>query len=192
MSHAPVERTISKKSWRVDVVDQHSTVIDFVKRWHYAKGGPNTSTYRHGLYSVNGEREWGVTLWLPPTKIAAQSVAHDDWKGVLCLSRLAVHPLAPKNAASFLLGASMRMINRDRWPVLLTYADTRLGHTGAIYKATNWECLGEVKAGDVWIAPDGSQAGRKRGKFSYTRDQMIDMGYVKAPSAPKIKYVHRA
>lgn len=95
------------------------------------------------------------------------------------------------NAASFLLGRSMRLIDRARWPVLLTYADTAHGHTGAIYLATNWECLGETKAGDTWVDPDGRQVGRKRGAFSYTRADAERMGWRRMPSMPKIKFVHR-
>jgi hypothetical protein len=165
-----------------------------LEAWHYAKGGPNTSTYRHGLFK-RGASWWcdphGGSLWLPPTRRAAESVAGENWEGVLCLSRLVVSPDAPPNAASFLLGRSMKMINRRRWPVLLTYADLAHGHTGAIYKATNWTPLGEVKAGDTWIDPNGRQVGRKRGRFSYTRAEVEAMGWRRMPAVGKMKFVHK-
>jgi len=37
----------------------------------------------------------------------------------------------------------MSMLDRKTWPVLLTYADTGQGHTGAIYLATGWEPDGD-------------------------------------------------
>lgn len=73
-----------------------------------------------------------------------------DWKKVLLLSRLVVTPNAPRNSCSFLLAGSMRLIDRDRWPFLLTYADEWQGHTGAIYKAANWTYLGKTDPTPVY------------------------------------------
>lgn len=157
---------LRKNDWCVVPVPDQATVLAFLRTHHYAKGGSKASLYRHGLYRRDlwplvGE-VMGVASWLPPLPGVAETVGPPN--GVLVLSRLCVHPDAPKNGASFLLGQSMRLIDRRRWPVLLTYADTALGHTGAIYKATNWRCVGEsVHAGDVWVNADGLQRGRKRG-----------------------------
>jgi hypothetical protein len=132
----------------------------------------------------------GVALWIPPTKTAAQAIAGDDWQGVLSLSRFVVAPEVPTNGASFLLGRSMKQIDRRRWPVLVTYADTNQGHTGVIYKATNWTENGPVPAGDVWETAGGELCGRKRGGRTLTVAQMIERGYRKRPNAPKIRFVH--
>jgi len=117
-------------------------------------------------------------------------VNRDNPRGVLTLSRLCVAEDVPTNGASFLLGASMRTIDRAAWPTLLTYADTSYGHTGAIYLATNWTRLGEVPGSDAWISPTGERRGRKRGKRNYSTQEMQDMGFSRLPRAPKIKFVH--
>ena len=187
---------LRKGDWLIQSVTTHGEAVGFIRRHHYSRSAPNTSTYRHGLWRDDPAIRplvadlLGVALWIPPTRAAAETVA-DDWQGVLSLSRFAVHPDAPPNAASFLLGGSMRLIDRGRWPVLLTYADTNQGHSGGIYKATNWECLGEVPAGDVWLSPTGEQRGRKRGGKTLVRTQMVAAGYEQVPAAPKIKFVHR-
>jgi hypothetical protein len=146
----------------------HSVVLRCLGVWHYAKGGPNTSVYRHGMYPAL--EPWGdpfgVTLWLPPTRAAAEHTAGEDWRGVLSLSRLAIDPDLPTNAASFLLGASMRLLDRRRWPVLITYADTARGHDGGIYKATNWRNDGPVPAGDTWVDSSGRQIASEVGEIS--------------------------
>jgi hypothetical protein len=185
---------LKSEDWYVTAVDQ-SSAMRVITEIHYSKSAANVYVAKHGLFRapqtiLHGEI-YGVAAWLPPTKTAAQSVAGDEWEGVLCLSRLAVAPEVPANGASFLLGRSMKLIDRKRWPVLLTYADTRLGHTGAIYKATNWVCLGEVAGSDNWIGPNGEQRGRKRGARSYTSAEMTAMGFVRAEKKPKIKYVHK-
>jgi hypothetical protein len=61
---------------------------------------------------------------------------------VLCLSRLAILPDVPANACSFLLARSRRLIDDKAWPCLVTYADEWRGHTGAIYRADNWQYEG--------------------------------------------------
>lgn len=168
---------LATKDWQVFSLPQHGEAVAFLRAVHYGKGAPNTSTYRHGLYRAGvlvGDL-MGVALWIPPTRAAAASV-DEQWTGVLALSRFAVHPEAPKNAASYLLAASMRHIDRHRWPTLLTYADTAHGHTGAIYRATNWECLGETPAGDVWVDRGGVQRGRKRGGADATKGRDGGLG----------------
>lgn len=163
-----------------------------VEAFHYSHSHANTATYLHGLKTrdILGNTE-GVAWWIPPTRTAGEALAGEDWQGVLSLSRLVCDPSVPPNGASFLLAGSMRLIDRTRWPVLVTYADTNQGHTGAIYKATNWHCDGPVPAGDVWLTPDGQLVGRKRGPFTYTAAEMRARGYVKQPANAKIRFTHR-
>lgn len=168
---------------------EHRTATALVVQWHYSQSAPNTSVARHVLIDPTGALV-GASLWMPPTKAAAITV-DSEWRGVLHLSRLVVAPGQPTNAASFLLGRSMKALDRDRWPTLLTYADTNLGHTGAIYKATNWDEIGPVPAGDTWVNADGQIRGRKRGAWNYSAAEMRSMGFERRPSMPKIKYVHR-
>jgi hypothetical protein len=176
--------------YEVARIPEHRDAVAFITEHHYAKSAPNTSTYRFGLYD-DALTLLGASIWIPPTRNAAATVS-DDWQAVLSLSRFALAPELPKNTASYFLGRQMRLIDRDRWPVLLTYADEALGHTGGIYKATNWTSLGSVPAGDVWIGPAGERRGRKRGQRTWTRAEMVANGFVPAPKANKVKFVHRA
>jgi len=163
---------------------------EFVCQHHYARSCSNTATERHGLVDPAGVLA-GAALWIPPTKNAARTIAADDWRSVLCLSRLAVRPDVPTNGASFLLGRSMRLLD-PRWVHALTYADTSEGHTGAIYRATNWVEIGPVPAGDVWVhSVTGQQRGRKRGPRTLLAAEMVEAGYVRKASAPKIKFTKR-
>lgn len=151
---------------------------ELVKRFHYARGAPNTRTYLHGLFPAGEFWEtscMGAAWWIPPTKTAAEATYPDNWQGVLALSRVVIHPDAPHNAASFLVGASMRMIDRERWPCLVTYADEWQGHTGAIYKATNWEEQGKTAPEPTYVK-DGRMIARKAGGRTRTHAEMLAMG----------------
>lgn len=182
---------LRRSDWHVTTCT-HDEATRLVSAHHYAAGMSNTCIETHGLYRVGGTRLYGIAMWLPPTRKAAETVDRENWRGVAALSRLCVIPEAPPNAASFLLAASMRLLDRERWPTLLTYADTRHGHTGAIYRATNWECIGVVKGADNWRHPaTGEQRGRKTTGRSRTRAEMLAAGFEPLPPAPKIKFVHR-
>jgi hypothetical protein len=151
---------------------------DFIVEHHYSKGCSNTRVYSHGLFRVDSPTLYGVTMWLPPTKVAAQSVNKDKWQKVLSLTRLACHPDAPKNAASFLMASSIKLIKREgRFVSLVTYADVRMGHTGAIYKATNWNYVGEMKGSPAWIDPSTGKQVARKSTISRTKKEMLDLGY---------------
>jgi hypothetical protein len=163
-----------------------------VRAWHYAKGGPNTATYLHGLFrrgTFMASDCMGFAWWIPPTKPAAVATHPDNWQGVLSLTRLAIDPGAPKNAASYLLSRSRRLIDRVRWPCLVTYADTSEGHTGAIYRADNWEYVGLTKPERMYRI-GGRMTTRKAGRTTRTHGEMLDLGAECYTSEGKHKYRH--
>lgn len=172
---APLQ--LRKRDWIVAGCDI-DVAARFIESEHYAKGAANTATYLHGLYP----RGWhwyedcvGVAWWIPPTRSAAEAWAGEAWQGVLSLSRLAIAPEVPKNACSFLLSKSVRMIDRTRWPVLVTYADSWRGHTGAIYLAAGWEYCGEMKP-EATYTLNGRMIARKAGGRTRTHAEMLALG----------------
>jgi hypothetical protein len=178
-----------RSEWFVEKIP-HGEAVAVIRAWHYSLSAPNTGQ-TFGLYRcvTDGLPPLMGALWLPPTRRAAEAVAGGEWAGVLALSRLAVAPETPRNAASFLLSNSMRQLDRARWPVLLTYADTRHGHTGAIYKATGWRLDATTTAGSYFVK-DGRQVGRKRGRRNLSAAQLRADGYVEIRE-PKLRFVHR-
>jgi len=158
---------------------------------HYAGGSSNTAVYRHGLFRLGEPLEClGVALWLPPTQPAAASVS-TDWRGVLSLTRLVIVPDMPTNSASYLLGRSIALIRGEgRFHTLVTYADEGQGHTGAIYRATNWDYIGAMKGSPVWLDDFGRQVSTKA-TVNRTYEQMLALGYVRHPATRKHKFVMR-
>jgi hypothetical protein len=161
---------------------------EFVVEHHYSKGCSNTRVYSHGLYRAGETDLLGVALWLPPTKVAAQSVNREAWQKVLSLTRLAVKPDVPSNAASFLMARSIKLIRQDgRFVSLVTYADDFMGHTGAIYRATNWTYVGQMKGSPRWEDADGRQVARKS-TVSRNDAQMRELGYRNVGTFGKRKF----
>ena len=185
---AQLEERLIASDWEVRIVDL-KVAQDLVKLYHYSKGGANTATYRHGLFRKGSDHCCGVAWWIPPTKSAALATYPERWQGVLALSRLVVEPGVPKNACSFLMAKSMRMIDREKWPCFVTYADEWQGHKGTIYKATNWKEVGKT-APEATFQLDGRMVARKAGPKTRTRAEMENLGAVMVGKFSKTKFVH--
>jgi hypothetical protein len=161
----------------------------FIVEHHYSKGCSHTRVYSHGLYKNDSDELLGVAIWLPPTRVAAESVNKESWQRVLSLTRLAVKPEVPKNAATFLMAGSVRLIKRDRRFVsLVTYADDFMGHTGGIYRACNWTYVGHMRGSPRWEDENGRQVARKS-TVSRTNAEMTDLGYRCVGTFGKHKFV---
>lgn len=164
-----------------------SEARDLIEKYHYTKGASNTRTDLHGF------RKKGllvaVAWWLPPTRVACESVSKQGWKKVIALSRLVVHPDEPKNVCSMLLGASIRQIRKDgRWKCLVTYADHAEGHTGAIYRASNWEYVGTTGPYPKWVDKSGKQVASKSTK-NRRKAEMEALGFTMVGRFRKEKFV---
>lgn len=153
---------------------------------HYAKSAANTSVHAHGLYRVSDGALVGAALWMPPTANAAKALAKrhlgalERHREVLVLSRLVIVSGEPQNCAGLLLGASERFVRRDtRWKLLVTYADKSEGHSGTIYKATNWTFDGETRPEAKWRTPGGRLVS-KLATRSRTVADMEYAGYIRS------------
>lgn len=165
-----------------------------VREHHYARGGSNTGTYIHGLFragEISDDQCLGVAWWIPPTKSAASATFPSDWQGVLALSRLVIVPDVPKNACSFLISRSRKLIDRARWPCLVTYADDWRGHDGGIYRADNWHYVGKTKPERTYVR-DGVMVARKAGPKTRRHSEMVDLGCEMVGSFAKSKFIHIA
>lgn len=144
---------------------------------HYAKSVSFMGVYIFGLFRRGETDLKGVAWWIPPAKASVDKYNPGGHKKTLALHRLVILPDVPTNGASFLIGRSIRLIKQAGvYDYLITYADTWQQHTGAIYKATNWEYRGLTAAKPVWITADGKQVStlnRQLGaRASYTSNEL--------------------
>src|SRR5690606_40873349 len=95
---APWADPLDKREWVVRDIP-HRDAVAFITEHHYAKGAANTSVARYGLYQQEGGELLGAILYMPPPGQAAKAANPDCPERVLALSRLAIAPAAPKNAA---------------------------------------------------------------------------------------------
>lgn len=108
------------------------------------------------------ERVVAAYLWQPPPPQAARSVCTVCSQGVLALSRMVAVPREGRalNHVSKPLRRQMRvLIDRTRWPVLITYSDESVGHDGYVYKCSGW-LKTERNLADTYTTSDGRRASR--------------------------------
>jgi len=165
-----------KNDWRVKEIPK-SQASEFIEQYHYGKGTANTRVACHGLfYKGDNITLHGASWWMPPPLGAAKYISQQH-SGVLSLSRFCLIPGRPDNAGSYLIGKSIKMLNNKRWHTLLTFADTALNHKGILYKASNWTYAGLTTKQPLFVDNDGKMVSRKKGPKTYTKNQMIEMGY---------------
>jgi hypothetical protein len=180
---------LAKRQWKVKPIGMSATARLIITN-HYSGSVGKNFVAIHGLFHVADDYcvlPYGVCWWQPLASPSAARFFSRDWKNVLCLSRLVCTPDAPKNAASFMLSHSIKMLP-ERYHTLATYADTWQGHTGAIYKATNWDYSGITDDKPIWVNEDGNVISIKNGDNTRTVDEMKSLGYLMIGRHAKHRY----
>lgn len=135
--------------WKVERVNR-VFIKDFIESWHYS-GSINgcISDYCYALFNPKGE--------LCGAMFYGRMAMANQWKrfsespdDVIELRRLCCIDDTPKNAESFFIGRTLRMLRKD-WGkgTVVSYADKEYGHGGVIYRASNFKMIGEIKGARV-------------------------------------------
>lgn len=106
----------------------------------------------HGYKSVGGLATYCFAVreadnivaaytWQPPPPGCAKSVCPEAPEGVLSLSRMVAVPKTERNlkhVSKPLMEQMKKLIDRTRYPVLVTFSDSSLNHTGYVYQCSGW------------------------------------------------------
>lgn len=109
------------------------------KKWllnyHYAKRVCNVM-HSFGLFE-DSKIIGVVTYGMPPSATLCSSICGEEFKNnVLELNRLVSMENLPKNALSYFVSNSIKMIGKDK--IIVSFADANQDHNGYIYQATNF------------------------------------------------------
>lgn len=128
---------------------------DWILKRHYAHRLPLIQ-YAYGSF-VNRECVAVITYGQPATNFVAKSVVQEQYRGlVLELNRLIVGEDQPRNTASQLVAASLKMLPKPA--VIVSYADEGQGHVGYVYQATNFTYCGKTAPHrNDYISPTGEK-----------------------------------
>jgi len=137
--------------WVEETTFNH-TVRKFLKKWHYSdyvniQEKHTFCLFRDGNFGI--PEMIGVCIYTRPAgPSAGQAYYPQAPDRVLELRRLCLIDDTPKNAESYFVGRTLRWLRKNTdWEFVLSYADEEQGHTGVIYRASNFKYLGKTKAG---------------------------------------------
>jgi hypothetical protein len=162
------------RSYIVEETTFNSTVRKFLKKWHYSdyvniQAKHTFCLFREGLFGI--PEMIGVCIYTRP---AGPSAGQTYWPQapdkVLELRRLCLIDDTPKNAESFFVGWTIRWLKKNTdWEYIISYADEEQGHSGIIYRASNFKYLGKTSPGKS-LEVDGN-------KFHIRTLSMLDRPY---------------
>ena len=169
-------------------------VAHLFTRYHGYKSVGTLATYCHAVYE--NDRPVAAFVWNPPPPGACAALsAAPGGAGVLALSRMVAVPKDERRLQKISkpLRQIMRggLIDRGRWPVLVTYSDTSLTgpsgrpHSGHVYLCSGWTRDGEVSR-PFYETPTGERVS------SYANGATDRTGKIRAGTTTLTRWVHRA
>jgi hypothetical protein len=180
-----------------DILDpgQYGEALDLLNKFHYAKSGRGAKLV---FVLKLDESIVAVAKYSSVVrKETATSMGLSD-KDVLELDRFCIHPkYQKKNLGSFFLAKTVRHIKTTDVKMLVSFADSGQNHDGALYKASNWEQIGETKSSYEYMDPNMNPINKKTVynravKLGMTESEYVEKNeLMKVKTPPKIKFVMR-
>jgi hypothetical protein len=124
-------------------------IRDFIEKWHYSKSiNGLMSDYCFKL--MNGEDMIGGMIYGKMAMANAWKKYGSSQEDVIELRRLCCIDDTPKNTESYFIGRSLRWLKQNTdIKTVVSYADPEYGHSGIIYKASNFKLIGKTSKGKV-------------------------------------------
>lgn len=126
-------------------------ISNFIESNHYS-GSINGVMASYCFRLLRNEELVGAMLYGSLGMANAWRKYADKPEDVIELRRLCLIDDTPSNSESFFIGNTIRWLQKNtNIKTIVSYADPNYGHSGVIYKATNFEHIGMTSAGRVII-----------------------------------------
>ena len=144
--------------------------MNVVVKHHYLHRKAPCS-FAFGLFKE--EMLHGVICYGTPSSAPLRrGIAGDEHThNVIELTRLWVDDIVPKNGESFLIGNTLKLVDKE---IIVSYADTSHGHLGTVYQATNWLYSGLSAKRTDWVV-EGLDKHSQTIADKYTAKELRDL-----------------
>jgi hypothetical protein len=137
-------------------------VDPFIRKYHYSKS--TNGIQQKACFGLYTQGNFGLPKMIGAMMYAIPSMPHTAAKynpinpsKCMELRRLCCIDDTPKNTESYFIGKTLRWLKQNTdIEVIVSFADQHYGHAGTIYKASNFDYLGETSAGQVLMV-DGRE-----------------------------------
>lgn len=164
---------------------------EYIHQYHYSKGSHNGPFPNYGLY--HNDRLIGVLMFATPcSENVRSSVFGKDYKdSVIELHRLHIQDGTPKNTESWFISRCLRQLLKDRPQTMavISFADPTEGHSGTIYKATNFGYYGLSSPAKFYKDQSGRLRHPRQAGKNITLKQAKEWGWELCPRMGKHRYI---
>ena len=138
-----------KDKYYVKLVERKQ-IRDFIETYHYSQNINGTiADYCFALYDKYTDEMVGA-MFYGRMAMANQYRKYGERDEVTELRRLVLIDDTPKNTESFFIGYTLRWLSKNtNIKTVVSYADPNYGHSGIVYKATNFTHVGMTSPGRV-------------------------------------------
>jgi len=139
-----------KRDWKVEK-STRIVVEPFIEKWHYS-GSINGCIADYCYVLRHGEEIKGALFYGRMAMANQWKKFSDSPDSVIELRRLCCVDDTPKNTESYFIGRSLRLLKED-WGgrKVVSYADKEYNHVGTVYRASNFEMVGEIPGAKVIV-----------------------------------------
>lgn len=125
----------SLKDYPIRPVDYHTAMTIVIEKHYLHRQSPCSHAY--GLFNPVTDEIVGIVIYgVPPSSTLLKGICGpEEAQNVYELNRLWVDDSVPKNGESYLIGNTIKLLDRE---IIVSYADTSQQHVGIVYQATNW------------------------------------------------------
>jgi hypothetical protein len=167
-----------------------------LNKYHYAGYGRAASNVFAIMHS---DEVAAIIKFAPPVRkevATKEGMKHDE---VLELDRFCISPkFQIKNMASKVMSMAISKIRLERPDIhaLVSFADTAQGHTGVIYKASNWKKIGMSASSYEYMRSDGERMNKKtvydtaRRRGMNEKEYAASLGLTKVILPSKHKFIY--
>lgn len=133
MTYTPINNKLFDNKYFVSRIPYEEAIKIAIEKHYMHRKMPCSKAY--GLI-YNNEIKGICTYGVPVSSTLLKGVCGiEEYFNIYELNRLWVDEDVPKNGESFLIGNSIKDLDRE---IIISFSDTSVGHIGYIYQATNF------------------------------------------------------
>ena len=153
------------REFKIELCERNE-IRDFIEKWHYSKSiNGLMSDYCFKL--LDGNELIGGMIYGRLAMANAWKKYTNKQEDLIELRRLCCIDDTPKNTESYFIGRTLRWLKQNTdIKKVVSYADPEYGHSGIIYKASNFDLIGRTHKGKV-IMFDGKKYHDKAIRIKY-------------------------
>ena len=124
-----------KENYVIKEIDFKTAMDVLIKNHYLHRQAPYSHAY--GLFEKETDKLVGVVNYgVPASTTLLRGICGEEEKSnIYELNRLWIDDSVPKNGESFLVGNTLKLLDKE---IIVSFVDTSQGHTGYVYQATNF------------------------------------------------------